>query len=223
MERETFLGRVAAARIAAQLPTASPPGDRPHLPDLPDADLATRFVERLVAIDAEVHRVPSGDAASTIDDILGRYDAVEYLAWDEEAIGLPGLFDQLVTSGRRRVSGSVPEQAAGRLAHQTGYQQLRAGITGADAALAESGSVVLVSGPGRPRMASLVPLAHIAVLRTSQIVRTLPHLIAARPALTAAGSNLVVVTGPSRTADIEMTLTLGVHGPRHLHVVLIDD
>lgn len=223
MEREAFLDRVGAARSGALLPATPPRRGAPSLPRLPDADLAARFVARLVAIDGEVHRVDAGDAASTIDAILGRHDAAEFLAWDEEAIGVPGLFQRLTAAGRRRIPASTPADAAGRLAHQAGYRELAAGITGADAGLAESGSVVLVSGPGRPRMASLIPSVHVAVLRTPQIERTLPHLIAARPALAAAGSSFVVITGPSRTADIELTLTLGVHGPRRVHVVLIDD
>ena len=223
MERDAFLTHVGAAQMSAVLPSAASPRRGPPVPRLEETDLTELFIAQLVAVDGEVHRVPAEDAASTIGRILDRYDAGEYLAWDEDAIGVPDLLAHLGATGRRGVSGTTPEDAAGRLAHHAAYGALRAGITGADAGLAESGSVVLVSGPGRPRMASLIPQVHITILRTSQIVRTLPHLIATRPTLVAAGSNFVVVTGPSRTGDIEMTLTLGVHGPRHLHVVLLDD
>lgn len=223
MEREAFLERVAAARTSGLLPTASQRAAGPHLPRLPSADLADLFVRRLTSIDGEVHRVEAGRAGAEIAAVAARYDGEDFLAWDEEAIGVPGLFALLAADGRRRLPATVPDDPSRRLAQQSGYRELRVGITGADAGLAESGSLVLVSGSERPRMASLIPLAHIAVLRTSQIVRTLPHLIASRPALSDTGSNFVVVTGPSRTADIEFTLTLGVHGPRHLHVVLIDD
>jgi len=85
----------------------------------------------------------------------------------------------------------------------------------------ESGSVVLRHGPGRPRLASLAPEVHIAVLRAEQLHRSLAHFLHAEPGSVGATANLQVITGPSRTADIEQRLNLGVHGPRHLHVVLL--
>ena len=99
--------------------------------------------------------------------------------------------------------------------------ELAVGVTGADALLAESGSVVLASGPGRPRSASLLPPVHVTIARTDRIYFSLEHLLAAVPSLGSAGSNLVAISGPSRTADIEMTLTRGVHGPGEVHVILL--
>ena len=222
MRREDFLARVAAGAAQAVLPPA-PGAPGGLIPDLPPTDLATLFTERLTAVDGNVHRVAPSDAADTIAALVDDYEAHEYLAWDEDAIGVHGLLGRLADSGIVRISADVPNDAAARIAHHGTYRNLKVGITGADAGLAESGSVVLVSGPGRPRMASLIPYVHIAVLRTPRIVRTLGHLVDERPELTGAGSNFVIVTGPSRTGDIEMVLTLGVHGPRHVHVVMIDD
>ena len=96
-----------------------------------------------------------------------------------------------------------------------------AGITGALVGIAESGSLVLVGGEGRPLTASLLPEIHIAILRESDLVPTLADALA-RPEILAA-SAAVIITGPSRTADIEMALTIGVHGPKELHVFLIED
>jgi len=70
-------------------------------------------------------------------------------------------------------------------------------------------------------MASLIPDVHIAVATTDQLCWSLSHLFSEQPDLVIRGSNLVVITGPSRTGDIEQTITLGVHGPRTLHVVLM--
>jgi L-lactate dehydrogenase complex protein LldG len=95
------------------------------------------------------------------------------------------------------------------------------GLTGAHAALADSGAIVLVSGPGRGRLASLLPPAHVAIVSERRMWPSLPALVRAEPGLLDAGSNVVVVAGPSRTADIEMTLTHGVHGPKHVHVILM--
>jgi L-lactate dehydrogenase complex protein LldG len=95
-------------------------------------------------------------------------------------------------------------------------------VTGADAALSLTGSIVITSGPGRPRLASLLTPVHVAIVRVGTIVDTLPTLIAARPELVTRGSNFVCITGPSRTADIEHTLSRGVHGPGEVHVILVE-
>ena len=85
---------------------------------------------------------------------------------------------------------------------------------------------MLRSGAGRGRLASLLAPIHIAVLRADQIARGLGQaldLIQQRygPDVFAESSNLTLISGPSRTGDIEQTLVLGAHGPRELHVVLI--
>ena len=94
------------------------------------------------------------------------------------------------------------------------------GITGAAGAIAETGSLLLASGAGETLTASLLPEMHIAVLKASQIVPTVESAMSL-PGLKSASS--VIATGPSRTADIEMALTIGVHGPGEVHVFLIDD
>ncbi len=96
---------------------------------------------------------------------------------------------------------------------------IRVGVTGVLAGIADTGSLVLVSGEGRPLAASLLPEIHIAILRVSDIVPTLSDVMSRQEIRTA--STVVIITGPSRTADIEMTLTIGVHGPKELYVFLI--
>ena len=81
---------------------------------------------------------------------------------------------------------------------------------------------MLATGPGRPRMASLLVPVHVAVLRVDRLVDSISTLLATRGDLVAAGSNLVAITGPSRTADIEHTLSRGVHGPGEVHVILLE-
>lgn len=92
------------------------------------------------------------------------------------------------------------------------------GVTGADAALPETGTLLLRSAPDRPRVVSLLPRVHLAIL-TPAALRTDLHQAFAE----AKGAGYsVLVTGPSRTADIELTLTLGVHGPKSLYAWVMD-
>ena len=95
------------------------------------------------------------------------------------------------------------------------------GITGAIAGLADTGSVVLTCGNGRGRLASLLPPIHIVLLESHLLLPSLSHFIQLNPEAATLSSNLVFITGPSRSADIEQTMTLGAHGPKELHVILI--
>ncbi len=94
--------------------------------------------------------------------------------------------------------------------------QIIIGVTNAICGLADTGSVLIADGDGDPLKASLLPEIHIAVLKTSNILPSLPDAMRFIKAANAA----VFITGPSRTADIEMTLTIGVHGPKEIHVFL---
>jgi L-lactate dehydrogenase complex protein LldG len=85
--------------------------------------------------------------------------------------------------------------------------------------LADTGSVVLAASPDEPRARSLLPPVHISLLREDRILPGLPELFAEIG--DALPSALAIVTGPSRSADIEQRLTVGVHGPGEVHVVLV--
>jgi L-lactate dehydrogenase complex protein LldG len=93
------------------------------------------------------------------------------------------------------------------------------GLTTADAAVASSGTVVVACGPGRPRATSLLPALHVAVLAADRVVATLEDLLAALPA--SVPSALTLISGPSRTADIELVPVRGVHGPTGVLIYLI--
>ena len=100
------------------------------------------------------------------------------------------------------------------------------GITGADYAVAETGSVVLAARQGLSRLVSLAPPVHLALVRPEDIVETLDDLFLLRRLEYHSrggdmGSCLNFITGPSRTGDIEQTLVVGVHGPKEAHLVLL--
>jgi L-lactate dehydrogenase complex protein LldF len=97
--------------------------------------------------------------------------------------------------------------------------ELKVGVTKAICGLADTGSVLIVDGDGSPLHASLLPEIHIVILRASAILPSLENAIHLAHDAKAA----VFITGPSRTADIEMTLTIGVHGPGELHILLVEN
>lgn len=132
-----------------------------------------------------------------------------------------------------------PESAAGSAVNTepmtTRRQELRdmlaradLGLSGVDYVIAETGTLVLTAQAGQMRGVSLLPPVHVAVARTSQVIATLADYLLL---VQAAGADLQqhltscvsFVTGPSRTGDIELKLTVGVHGPGELHLVLLDE
>jgi L-lactate dehydrogenase complex protein LldG len=100
--------------------------------------------------------------------------------------------------------------------------QTEVGITSADYALADTGSLVIFTESNESRLLSLLPPCHIAVIESSRILASLDDVFRLRPLPGADSSAMVVITGPSRTADIEMRLVRGVHGPGEIHVIVID-
>jgi L-lactate dehydrogenase complex protein LldG len=111
-------------------------------------------------------------------------------------------------------------QAAGCHVHRGAAPELEgAGVSTALYGLADTGSVVLAASPEEPRANSLLPDVHVTLLREDRILPGLEELFAALGA--ELPSALAIVTGPSRSADIEQRLAVGVHGPREVHVVLI--
>jgi L-lactate dehydrogenase complex protein LldG len=97
-------------------------------------------------------------------------------------------------------------------------------VTGAFAGIAETGTLMMLSGPEHPTTLNFLPETHIVVIRAAQVVGTYEdgwaRLRAERGGAMPRTVNLI--TGPSRTADIEMTLYMGAHGPRRLHLILVD-
>jgi L-lactate dehydrogenase complex protein LldG len=94
------------------------------------------------------------------------------------------------------------------------------GITSADYALADTGTLVMLSSLEEARLISLLPPVHIAVVPKERVLTGLDELFTILPNPAARTSSMVLITGPSRTADIEQILVRGVHGPGEIHVVV---
>ena len=213
--------RVQLADMAARTPHAAPPFVHP-----PQDNLPAQFAAELAKLEGFPHGCADDtQALDAIRVILQRHQATSVVAWDYAPIGLPGLDALLAELGVHVLDGDIIGRE--RAARLGALEPAPVCISGADAGIAESGTLVLRSGSGRGRLASLIAPVHIAVLRRAQIVRGLGAALALLHEhhgrdLFVDSSNLTLISGPSRTGDIELTLTLGVHGPREIHVVLID-
>jgi L-lactate dehydrogenase complex protein LldG len=130
------------------------------------------------------------------------------LAWD--AASLPYGLGEIVPPGEP-IPGSEPKEVK---------ERAQTGLTGVQAAIAATGSLVVFSADGQPRTASLLPPIHIAVVRPDDLVPDLEAFISRLDPRNPGSPNITVITGPSRTADIELSITLGVHGPGELIVII---
>ena len=180
------------------------------LPELGADDPLDLFTREAEALGCVVYRMSRGEALEQIMDLLDGEKSV--LSWAEDHLPYAGLHDLLASLD---VSVARPDDG-----------EVRVGITGASAALAATGSLVLESGAGRPRSASLLPDRHIALMTADQVLDDLETWQASQKALDypafKQASNTVIVSGPSKTADIGHQLVKGAHGPRELHILILD-
>lgn len=103
------------------------------------------------------------------------------------------------------------------------FGEIDAAVTSCEAGIAETGTLVLRPGAHEPRTLSLVPPVHVAVLRASALYASLPAAVRALEPTREMPTNWLLVTGPSKTADIQQVLAFGAHGPKSLAIVLVDD
>lgn len=225
--REEFLAVIRANLPAALLPgaPAAHPGPFQGYDDsaaVAPSALVVSFRRELEALSGHVYRASTAEsAAAIILQILQAHQTNRLLGWDEP--GWPGLTERLEAAGVRWVDGTLPTEVSERQRRLEQLDPVRVGLTGVHGGLADTGAIALISGPERGRLASLLPPVHIAILPAKKLYPSLPAFLAANPAAVTQGSNLVFIAGPSRTGDIEMTLSMGVHGPGEVHVIVMQN
>lgn len=144
------------------------------------------------------------------------------LSWLPDALPVYGVDDALKDLGFHLVTPRDLRSAESREA----IRFIRFGITGVEAAFASTGSLLVPSGPATNRVASLLPFRHIALIPFERLYPTVENwLQEQRHAGTLADflrrhATIAMISGPSKSADIEMNLTLGVHGPKFVHAIL---
>jgi L-lactate dehydrogenase complex protein LldG len=185
-------------------------GPRPRMP----ADLVARFMQRATDMESTVHRVAD---RREIPASVARYlDALELA---------PALAAQRSRQGVCWPELSDLDWASAGLAIEarptTGDDKL--GITGAFCAIAETGTLVLLSGALTPTGTMLLPDTHVAVVSAARIVAGMEEAFAlVRSERHPMPRAVNLVSGPSRTGDIEQTIVLGAHGPYRVHILVVD-
>jgi len=188
------------------VPTAVPPEVRFTALD-PD-DLVGSFVAMATEVDAAVHQVASDNVGAQVVDLARTYGATTVVRSAE-----PGLDPVATALSDVGLTVDRYDPSVGATADL--------GLTGAVAGIAATGSLVLDASVAGSRAAGLLPPVHVCLLRAAQLVATPADVL--HPLSAGAPSSIVLVGGPSRTGDVEQILTLGVHGPRHVHIVLVTE
>jgi L-lactate dehydrogenase complex protein LldG len=185
--------------------------------------IVERFTQEAVAAGAVLHG-PLGpdDALTAVAAIVHESGMPRVLAWQASALGIPSAWQRLVELGVNPECRDMPAEATARAAALAALDAVAVGLTSAVGALADTGTLVMASGPERPRLAWLLPPVHVALVHTRDIRSDMAAFFADASLIHPGdAAHLAFVTGPSRTADIELTLTRGVHGPKSVHIVLV--
>lgn len=211
--RDNILARIRARQGKAAVPSREElEAVRSHLRSRPehprprcDWELLARFRERAIGLSSTVEEVDDLQAAPAA---IARY-------LESNALPLAAACWPELASLDWSTAGVAVES---RSAHDGD----RVGITGALCAIAETGTLMTVTGPATPGTTSLLPETHIAVVPVARIVRGMEEAWQLlRDELGQPPRAVNFISGPSRTADIEQTVTLGAHGPYRVHIVLV--
>jgi L-lactate dehydrogenase complex protein LldG len=221
-DRDGFLERVRQAVIEGNRAGA--------VPGLPERgavgyqgggpEPVSRFCRELKGAGGFPHVAPDPEAAwQVVRDVIGTKTARKIV------LGRGGMVDRLELPGRLRQHGlavSSVDMLGGPGARDV-FFEAEVGISNVEHLVAETGSVVVASGPSDPRSLSLLPPVHIAIAERRQLLPDLFDLFDLFSPATPSKlppSCLTIITGPSKTGDIDLRLVTGVHGPGEIHVVL---
>jgi L-lactate dehydrogenase complex protein LldG len=210
MIRDHILHRIRTAlgRSAGQA-VADPPPVRLVLPEVDPEARIRSFTVRLEALAGKVHRVATKEearalVAAAIEGKTAVASNAPYLA-ECGIAGLPGVESGITGRDRMQERCAIVD----------------VGISSADYMLADTGTLVMLSSAQEARLVSLLPPAHIAVVPLERMLTGLEELFTLLPRPAEQTSSMVLITGPSRTADIEQILVRGVHGPGQITVILV--
>lgn len=222
-DRTQFLQSIRhRTRAGKYRPTVAPDAVWTRTPETPEPepieDPPARFIQELEALGGHGKRVGGMQEAREYVLALARERGAKLVVrWDVEELERLGVDGPLADAGTKVVVWRDLEdfrEVAGSAAF---------GLSTAEWAIAETGSLVLESGPGKGRSVTLLPPTYVAVVPVDRVLRTVPEAIGKYAGRGAGGlpANVCFHTGPSRSGDIEMSLVVGMHGPGDVHVVLV--
>ncbi len=198
------------ARLSKQKRDSTQPGVWPSRQGFDD--MAEQFAKALTAVHGEPHLTTNlEEATQKLGEILTELGAERVIVNDEAPLtdlNLPDRWPQITWHTVGQSDGDLRNFAA----------QADVGLSSTSAAIAETGSVLIKSGPGQSRVATLFPPVHVVLLPTSHLTTDLFTFTTSRKGDLPA--NMTFVSGPSKTADIEQTMAIGVHGPKRFIVIL---
>jgi L-lactate dehydrogenase complex protein LldG len=165
----------------------------------------TRFLGEIKKLSGVSQQLSANEIESALSILIAEQDIHKATVWETPHLKQLGITEILNSLGMKLVSPNADK-------HEMAQCDL--GITEADFILPETGTIILRSSAEKPRAVSLLPRVHLAIVRPEMLRADMHQVFAeARD-----HHYLVFITGPSRTADIELTVTLGVHGPKNLYV-----
>lgn len=210
--RDAVLGAVRSALAANPTDSSfSLPAIEARTLGVDRAGLVHRFTQELEAVGGVVHHVEAVDDAARVFASILQSGKVQTLAVSN---------DPLANALSKRTIAT--HEVIGPDASRDAIGIAEAGLTGGRFAIAEHGTVVMCPKDDHGRLIALLPQHHIAVLFVSQLLGTLAECLT-HLALGEVPATTTFVSGPSRTADIEQTLVVGIHGPAQFTTILIDE
>lgn len=178
--------------------------------------LLEQLIKELLNVNTDVREAQDEEELKDFIAGLVREKGISsFIMWESDYLNSLGLKELLKEEGLRQIISNNKNEIA----------EAGIGITGADYTIADTGTLVLLTDENRPRSVSLLPPIHLAIVKKSDIVTDIRELFIILKQRLDAGQSvpscMTFITGPSRTADIELNLTLGVHGPKELYVIII--
>jgi L-lactate dehydrogenase complex protein LldG len=172
------------------------------------------FEGRCRRLGVAVHRTKGRDLVAAIVGVLREKGVRSAMVADDLGSERDGVLAAIGEAGIELIAGATAREA----------EPAEAGVSRAHLAIAETGSVVVSGNALQPRLATMIVPLHVVVVDEPKVVASLDEAGAEIEELMTSGTRYVsLVTGPSRTADVEKTLAVGVHGPREVTVVLVEE
>lgn len=218
--REAILNKLRAERDALK-PTHSPDSDFTVVAqrDWDAGERVQRFIQAITAVHAEVHRVSRSAWPDKIQQLVQEKGLRTLWASNDTHVGQQLAERWALQDAELRQDGYPVETWKHEL-----FVGVDAAFTECHGAIAETGSLILCPTSAEPRLMSLVPPVHFALLEPQEIYATLHEAMLAQQWVEQGmPTNMLLISGPSKTADIEQTLAYGVHGPRELIVLILQD